>query len=399
MLLAAGLYATQDKKTLGIRLQSPTGYTSDAQMYFDQNISPAYKKSEDEQMIFGIQTFLPVLFSLTTDSIPCNINGCGTLAATTIIPLGYHAGTTGTYNLSAMLIDNFDVTSVIQLEDRQLGVMIDLRENFYQVELDSNTYNLNRFYIHVSAPVIFTSKPSGCANTGGQIFVNPDSTINWNACRLVDGNNDTVAKQNNVSGPFSFDSLPAGNYRVIFTYNQYNATRNFELNGIFITVSIEQPSTEIVANESVVFSAITTNATQFAWNFGDGSLVNGVENAPQTYFQPGDYTVKITCANGYGCSASAKLNVMVGLSSGINEVNSRNVNIIAFNNTVQVNMNGTLSGSADVAIYNLLGQPVLTRTMQTQKETFDLSSQSGGYYFVTVKNDGKTTSKRVYAGQ
>jgi PKD repeat protein len=399
MLLFSGLFATQNEKMLKLRLQSPTGNISDAAIYFDQNINPSYDINEDAEMVFNNLEAFPELYSMTTDKVPCSINGAGDLSTTAVVALGYHVGFPGTYNLSATLLDDFDATSVIQLEDRQLGIIVDLRENFYQVQLDSNGFNDDRFFIHVSTPVQFSSTPSNCSNNGGEIFVTPDTTIHWNLCQLYNADNVAVATEDSISGPFTFSSLPAGNYKVIFTYNQYTTTHNFQLAGNFVVASIASPSNSIYTDESVVFNALTTNASEYTWNFGDGSLVTGVADAPQTYFTPGNYTVVLTCTNQFGCSATAQTSVAVNLTSSVNAVSDNEVNIYSYNNMLQVNMNGTLSGNAELTVYNLLGQPVLNRTFESQKETFDLSRQASGYYFATVKNAGKSSTKRIFISQ
>ena len=46
----------------------------------------------------------------------------------------------------------------------------------------------------------------------------------------------------------------------------------------------------------VTFSSTSTNATTFAWDFGDGNTGTG-ENITHTYAAGGDYTVKLKASN------------------------------------------------------------------------------------------------------
>ncbi len=213
-------FATQDKKTIKLRLQSPTGNLSDVTVYFDEGISPFYNSKQDAIMVFSKVPGVPQFYAYSMDTVACSILGYGDLSTTTIVPLGYQVGYDGTYNISAIEMDNFDPTSVITLEDRKLGKFIDLRENFDQVMLDSSDPGTNRFFIHISTPVIFNTVNSNCQNNAGQVSAVADTSIIWSTCQLFNSSNQLLATDSSVTGAILFDSLQAGNYQVVFTYNQ-----------------------------------------------------------------------------------------------------------------------------------------------------------------------------------
>src|SRR4051812_47071237 len=116
-ILATSAFATQYKKTVKLRLQSPTGNVDDVTMYFDQGISPQYNSQADAAKVFATVPGVPQIFSMTSDNVPCSINGCGTLSNAQVVEVGYKVGYNGLYNITAALIDNFDPTSIIRLQD------------------------------------------------------------------------------------------------------------------------------------------------------------------------------------------------------------------------------------------------------------------------------------------
>lgn len=395
----ANVFASQNKKTLKLRLQSPSGNIDDATIYFDQGIVTSYDVHQDAEKVFTTVAGVPQLFSYTSDYVPCSINGGGTLSAASIVPLGYKVGYAGTYTLSAVLIDNFDPTSVIKLFDKRTGRTIDLRQNFCQVQMDTTDHPDGRFFLQVSAPVQFNSAPSNCQNTGGRISIIPDSTIVWPLCQLLDAQNNVLATDSNVHGQIDFTNLAAGDYHVNFTSDQYTATDNFHLDGDFVLAGIVPPSQTIYTNEEVIFIANVTNASEYTWTFGDGTFVDGVANPYQIFFEPGTYDVDLNCTNAAGCSATAHVSVVVEgqVINGIKEEEeSKAVSVYAFGKTVAVDMNGANINNAELRVANLLGQPVYSSILNTQKSEVTLDNQANGYYIVSVKNGGKVNTKRVF---
>jgi hypothetical protein len=396
----AGAFASQNKKTVKLRLQSPAGNLCDVTVYFDNGITPIYNSHQDAEMVFNNVAGVPEIWALTQDSVPCSVLGAGDLSTSELVQFGYIAGVNGMYNLSAILLDNFDPTSIVQLEDRKLKVMVDLRQNFYQVQLDTNDAPTGRFYLHVSYPSAFTSTPSNCANNAGRIDITTDPTIKWNSIQLFNDSNTLVATDTSVQGAaVDFNNLSSGTYHVQFNFNQYTYINSFTLAGDYVITNITTPAGNIYTNEAVVFSANSTNANSYFWDFGDGTLIDGVENATQVYLEPGIYPVSLKCGNSFGCWATAQTTVTVLLAAGINELSSKDIKVFAQQKTITVNMNGTLANNAELKVYNLLGQLVYNKEIKAQQEVIDMGKQSSGYYLVSVINNGKENTKRVFITQ
>jgi len=396
---STAVFASQQKKTLTLRLLSPTGNSDETTIYFDQAITPAYNIHEDAAYVFSNITGIPEIYSYTLDKVACSINGVGTLQKAQMVNLGYHVGYPGLYTITGT-IDNFDPTSIIRLIDNKTGDTVDLRENFMQVQLDSDDISTNRFQLMFSSSVKYTSLPSNCSNTAGSITISPDSTIVWNQCQLIDSLNQVLQTYYNVSGPITFTGLAQGSYQVVYTYNDYTASNNFYLNGNFVVASIGVPNQPIYTNEDVIFDALTSNADHFNWDFGDSTLIIGVSHPTQRYLVPGTYTVNLFAFNDLGCNASAQATVVVlpqENTTGINEAGKKDIAVITEGKVINVNMNGaSLADNAWIEIYNLLGQAVNTQALTTQIATINLNNEANGYYLISIRNAGATNTKRVF---
>ncbi len=56
---------------------------------------------------------------------------------------------------------------------------------------------------------------------------------------------------------------------------------------------------------------------------------------------------------------------------------------------------GNISGSASVTVYNIIGKAVYTAEIAGSKGTIDLSTQSNGSYFVTIKNEAGIITRKI----
>ncbi len=395
---SSGLFASQERKTLMLRLESPTGNSASTTVYFDEGITPSYNVHEDSKMVFDNIPSIPEIYSFTLDKVACTINGVGTLQTTTQVALGYTVGYAGNYTLSASLISNFDPTCIIKLYDSRLGVTVDLRENFYQVQIDSDDLVDNRFFIQITSPVQYASSPSNCANSGGTITIIPDSSITWDLCQLIDSANQVLQTFNDVTGQITFSGLAAGTYNVVYTYSSYTATNTFFLNGNYVTATIGVPAQPIFAGQDVIFNGVTTNSINYTWDFGDSTIITGVANPTQRYLVPGTYTVNLFSSNNVGCSATAQAIVtVVENSTGINNPGKSEATVISYGKTVNVNMNDAVIGKdAEILVYNLLGQSVSSLPLTSQSETISMQNQSTGYYLVSIRNSGNINTKRIF---
>lgn len=397
VMLASTAFASQNKSEVVVRIQAQTGHIDEATLYFDNGINPTYVFQEDAQKVYSGVAGVPAIYSLTSDLVDCSINGFGTSAASQEIAIGYDVDTDGLYDISAPLLDNIDPTSIIRLEDRQLGVFTDLRQGKYNVQLNDADPATGRFFIHISRPVQVTTTASGCSNNDGLIEVSLDNEITWTSCSLMDAFNNQVGTYNNITGQFDFTGLAEGDYYLVFNYNSYSTTQSFHITGRYVITSIVASKQVVEVGEIIEFTASSTNSNNYSWDFGDGTLINGVAHPTINYYQAGEYVVTLICANDYGCSDNAQVNVTVteATISGINEKRGDNAHVYAAGKEIFVNLN-TTANDAQLQVFNLLGQSVYSAPVATQTETVSLDEQPTGYYLVSVKNAGILSTKRVF---
>jgi PKD repeat protein len=398
--LSLSTYATQHKKTVKLRIQSQNGNLDEATVYFDQAINPNYVYQEDAQEVLSGVAGVPVIYTLTTDNYRCSINGVGTLSNTEVVPVGVIVDVTGTYNLTGALLDNFDPTSIITLEDRNTGRFIDLRTNFYPVVLDSGAAPEGRFFIHASYPSSSSKTVAGCANNDAELQITSDPSVTWDSYELFDAFNNSVGVFNNVNAPVTFTGLAEGDYYLLSTYGAYSTTEEFHIDGNYILANVGASATQVSTLENISFSANAINANHFAWDFGDGTLIIGVAHPDLAYYEPGVYTVNLHASNDHGCTDNAQIEIIVSqsVSTAIKEETKNEIAIAAQNKTVTVTMNGVTNDDAQLQVYNLIGQSVYNASIVNEKTTASLNEQPSGYYLVSVKNSDKVKTKRIFIG-
>ena len=399
--LFTGAFATQDKKQIKIRLQAQTGNLDETTVYFDQGVTRHYSNAEDVQKVVSGLAGVPVLYSLSDDNYELSNNGFSNLPQSEEIALGVQVDSDGVYTFSAPLIDKFDPTSILRLEDRQNNTFTDLRTNLYQANILANEAPTGRFFLHVSYPVLFGNYPSGCNDNDGIIEAQADNSIQWTLCELYDANNNQVGSFSNANGTLDFQNLSSGDYYMVFVYDNYTTTKQFHMNSHAIAANIYVSQVTAYTGENIDFHAMTQNATHFEWDFGDGTWIVGIANPTLSYYEAGTYTVTLKCTNDYGCSNDANVTVDIdqAITSGVNDINTSAVTVSAYGKNVRVNLNDEVSNDASMKIYNLLGQSVYNGKLLTTSTNISLDNQPSGYYLVSVSNGGKANTKRVYIGQ
>lgn len=401
LAVSATAFASQNKKQVKLRIQASTGNLDETSIYFDQGINNIYNYQEDAQKVLSGVAGVPVIYSITSDNVHCSINGYSELANTEEVSIGVMVDVSATYNITCPLLDNFSPTSIITLEDRQIGRFIDLRTNFYQVFIDSGAAAEGRFYLHVSYPSTISSTVAGCSNDDAQISVLTDTTVTWDTYELYDAANNLITSYNNVHSNVNFTGLAQGTYYFVCKYGAYNTTQAIQINGNYLQAGINASATQVATYENISFSAIANNANHFEWDFGDGTLINGVAHPDLAYYEPGIYTVTLHCSNDQGCSDDATIQIIVSQSqaTGITETESKEISVTATNRSITVNLNTVENKGATLQVYNLLGQPVSNTAINSSITNISLDTQPSGYYLVSVKNGNSMTTKRIFIGR
>lgn len=128
----------------------------------------------------------------------------------------------------------------------------------------------------------------------------------------------TGSGQFSAMGIFKADNLPAGVYR--FKYRVAGIAPCAADEAIFEVVLVDLPVANFIAtpvsvftdDTEVSFTNTSLNSTHYAWNFGDGSLENFLENPiHELPAVAGTYGVKLRAMNDLGCADSVTILVYV----------------------------------------------------------------------------------------
>ncbi|MCW5908858.1 MAG: T9SS type A sorting domain-containing protein [Chitinophagales bacterium] len=395
--IATGVFASPDKKEVKLRIQSQIGNLDETTVYFDYGVITDFKAQEDMQKNFSTTLpGVPVIYSLSSDNYKLMRNGYSLLTQTEIVPLGVDVDSDGVYNISAPFIDKFDATTVLRLEDAYHHVFTDLRTNFYEAAMLANEPVEGRFFLHVSYPISFVPAASGCDNNDGSIWVETDNTIEWTLCQLYDMNNVQRGTYSNINGGFDFTGLEEGDYYMVFVHGNYTTTKQFHISTNAITAIINVSKVNAYAGEELNFFSITQNVSGFEWDFGDGTQIIGIANPSLAYYTPGTFDVTLKCTNNYGCMKYATTEVEIEQISSIGNVATNEPSVFLNAKTLTVNLNEATNNGAILRVFNLLGQPVASEKITASVTSVELNNTTSGYYLVSIQNNGKTTTKRIF---
>lgn len=144
----------------------------------------------------------------------------------------------------------------------------------------------------------------------------------------------------------SFDENPShtffdpGEYNVQLTVLAEGGTAtHYELVKVYEKPEVDfsaVPTLAMIPDDKVRFFNSTIHATNYSWDFGDGSEIDTSSNPDHYYKELGKYSVKLVARNEYGCSDSLE-------RVGIIEVMGKGK--IMFPNAFTPNMTGSLGGS------------------------------------------------------
>jgi len=107
----------------------------------------------------------------------------------------------------------------------------------------------------------------------------------------------------------------SGNYNVTLTVTDgtctQSVTQTVNITALPVSSFTSSASGISCAPLAVTFSNLSTNATSYSWNFGDGSSPSTSANPSHTYAAPGSYTVTLT-SSGNGCTGTSSEILILG---------------------------------------------------------------------------------------
>ena len=340
----------------------------------------------------------PTLYTVMGGDMMASINTLPSIDQSPNVTMGLFAGTAGNFQLTFDNINSFDPTTYIYLEDKKTNTMQDMRANntySFASELSDST---DRFVVHFTPAVEINATDATCS-TSGIININQPGTANW-AYTVTDNNNATIS-----SGTLSQNSpvvvnAAAGTYTLtLVDANNYTVMKTVTVNGTTSLTAAFASANNTTTNVDVAFNSTTADATNYYWDFGDGSTGSG-QNAIHNYADTGTYTVTLIVVSASGCTSTTTHTITVteNATTGINNIsNNKPVNIWSSDNRVFIDFSKQTKVEATIEFYNVLGQE-LSQEKFGRSTIFikELSNIEAAYVIVKVKNEDVITTKKVF---
>jgi len=320
------------------------------------------------------------------------------------------------YTLGFENVQNLlDRNKMLVLEDRELNVFIDLTQDTSYTFSMMDSVTQPRFFIHASSPLTVSSDDVSCfgANDGilyADGFSNDSKDYTWK-----DISNNIISSSTGVTGADSVANLAPGIYTLEvfnnvtseFVKNTFEVVEPGDIVAEFYSMSDYNDNVEIAHSElndtllafvgqPVSFENNSTYTSLYSWDFGD-LTASSSESPTHTYFNTGVYKVELTASNG-NCDKITSQYITVENTTGISETNpSDDFNVFAIDNKVYLNFNNSFEGNSMITITNSIGQQVKTVAAyigETHREVIELN-EATGIYFVTVKNEKTSKTKKI----
>ena len=145
----------------------------------------------------------------------------------------------------------------------------------------------------------------------------------------------------------------------------------------------------------------STNATEYSWDFGDGTGADPTVNPIHPYSTVGTYIITLTAIN-YNCTTTTSQTItVVEFGVGIEEILLDSYLTVYPNpNTGLFTVNLELDEASEISVElnNILGQKVYKKKEPKQqhwRKEFDLNSYVKGVYVLSVSTDKGTLQRRI----
>jgi PKD repeat protein len=213
--------------------------------------------------------------------------------------------------------------------------------------------------------------------------------------------NGTYGESNFDTDTMTVQQLITNNYNGYYVYcevtNEFGCTTRSD-NDTIVANDLPTASYSSVVNAaSVDFTDSSVDAVSFEWSFGDGNTTT-LQSPSHTYAANGTYTVCLSVTSINGCVDSVCSFVTIqGIS--INELNSA-IAVNVFPNPAHNKLSIEFAAEINVAkvsMVNMIGQVVLTESLnsKTRKIDLNLTSIETGVYYLLIENGTERTVKKV----
>jgi YD repeat-containing protein len=184
------------------------------------------------------------------------------------------------------------------------------------------------------------------------------------------------------------ENSPSGTY-----YNLSQGISDTAWNSNYLVVNAA--ATYSAASNVITFTNNSTNATTYAWDFGDNST--STQQNPTHPYLDGSYTVTLIAGN--GCDADT-ITIPVVIATGIHDVIADAAQVTVFPNPSSgmftLSLENRTLYPATLAVFSSTGACVYNLPVQSDKTVVDLSQLPSGMYSLLLRTEnGVLRSKRI----
>jgi hypothetical protein len=362
---------------------------------------------------FASQNGYPTLFTnIDNQSAMFAINSFPTNLATKVIPMGFMAGTDGTFTLDFQGLDNLPATVMLVLEDKLTGQKKVLNPGVTYTFSSSVSDASDRFNLLLYPQISIVVNDAGCNKPGNVVFSN-NSDVDWNF--TLYNANQSILQTGHFTGTSPQINLPKGEYTVKISTTQgqssyvYN-TSTTVVGPVSVSGQVVLSGQYAVVGEDFIVdfsNLITDNPTLPAIadiSFGDGnSTVVSLDKQTMSYQYtvPGTYQFKLIAGGDQSpCKYTYESYVVVSdvNTSVDNMVETGTISMFANENVLTINFPEALSGRTKVSIYDLAGKLVFNKQMTdvpSGQQQFVIHNVVKGIYIVKLEGNDVQMSKKI----
>jgi hypothetical protein len=399
-VVAASIFfsATLSAQVPMIRLSMAGGNNNldETVLYYQQGATAGFDNSYDAYKLTGPNP-APLIAQLY-NSVLMQINGVNPVAQTFTMPVKVTTPVTATFTITASDYSFLPAGTCVKLNDLFTGQQVDIRTTPYTFVL-SDTTSTPRFELAVTyntMEIVTQLVKPGCELEKGMIIAQADSGL---ICDYIwsDTNGTVLRTALNRTMADTLTELDPGVYKVQMISSGGCAQGELELqlsqhvkpNALFFCAD----SICLNAGAQMQIQNLSTSATNYLWDFGDGMGVSTVDNPTYNYSDTGHYTVNLITYSATGCTDTASSEVLVYelMTTGIknNTAGSSIQFIQVAANQYQLFFAGDPKGNFNAEVYDLNGRKLQSKrglTGDTQT-LFDFNDLAIGIYVLKCERD------------
>jgi Zn-dependent metalloprotease len=224
--------------------------------------------------------------------------------------------------------------------------------------------------ITITLPGTYTvtvTGPSGCTDEETVVITSASAAASITPSSTVICNGDPVTLTGSGGGTYTWSEgsttaaisvATAGTYTVTVTNGACTDTETVTVTASTVTAAFSVSSTLLTSS----FTDLSTGATTWAWDFGDGTGSSSVANPTYTYGTDGTYTVTLIVTDASGCADTTTQTVTV-ISTSVNAGLGNNLVSIypnPFMDELHFDLFLTSSSKVEITAVDALGRELIT---------------------------------------